>query len=106
MSNKQTKGNKMKRTTQYDHEDYHAIATDPRGIVQSHHISKDKALELVAQGYMMSPDRKHFAGRENGEPRYNRLAKVVTMPFDQWESMFKLSMPTRWDYHKGEWAQA
>ena len=53
----------MKRTTQYDHEDYHAIATDPRGIVQSHHISKDKALELVAQGYMMSPDRKHFAGR-------------------------------------------
>jgi hypothetical protein len=98
----------MKRTVPYDFESYSAIATDPRGIVQSMTITKQQAHDLVAQGYMMSPDRKHFAGRENGEPRYNKLAKVVTMPFDQWETMLHQLNPRqpRWNFHKGEWAQA
>ena len=72
----------MKRTVPYDFESYSAIATDPRGIVQSMTITKQQAHDLVAQGYMM--------------------------PFDQWETMLHQLNPRqpRWNFHKGEWAQA
>ena len=94
----------MKLERPNDFESYSAIATDPRGIVQSDHISKDEALKLVAQGYMMSPDLKH-----NWNGRYNKLARVVTMPWDQFVKFCDERKPEFkgiWNYHKGEWAQS
>ena len=97
----------MKNTTLYDYESYHIITTDPRGIVQSISITRDAAHDLVAKGYTMKPDRKHYAGSENGEPRYNKLGKVIEMPFAIWEGMqanlLAQTNHPEWDYRKGEW---
>ena len=99
----------MKQTTQYDYESYHIITTDPRGIVQSISITRDAAHDLVAKGYTMKPDRIHFSGflQQHRKPIYNKLGKVIEMPFDKWEGMqanlLEQTNQAQWDYHKGKW---
>ena len=99
----------MKKTTQYDYESYHIVTTDPRGIVQSISITRDYAHKLVAQGHEMKPDRTHFSGflQQHHEPIYNKLGKVIEMPFDKWESMqanlLEQTNQAQWDHLKGKW---